>query len=102
MSLYVGVFVALLILTGVTIGVSFLGLPGGNAIAAAIIVALVKASLVVTFFMHVWGDHNFIKLIIATTVFLLALMVGFVVLDLTARQDVDKARGTFELRTYEQ
>ncbi len=102
LSLYVGVFAALLVLTGLTIGVSFLGLPGGNAIAAAILVAMVKASLVVAFFMHVWGDHHFIKLIIATTVFLLALMVSFVVLDLTGRQDVLDDRGTFEQRTFEQ
>ena len=101
MSLYVGVFVALLFLTGITVGVSFLGLPGGNAIAAAVIVALIKASLVIAFFMHVYGDHNFIKLIIATAAFLLALMIGFVVLDLTGREDVMQDRGTFELRSYE-
>jgi len=54
---YFRVFIALIILTGVTIGVSFIDLGGFNMVTA-LIIAGAKASLVAMFFMHLLYDRK--------------------------------------------
>jgi len=51
-KVYLAVFAALIILLAITIGVAFLHLGPFN-VAAALFIAVVKATLVVLFFMHV-------------------------------------------------
>jgi caa(3)-type oxidase subunit IV len=57
-KIYIGIFVALLILTGVTVWVSYLDLSRMGAIAVAMAVALTKGTLVVGFFMHVFDEFK--------------------------------------------
>src|SRR5436190_11554791 len=59
---YVTVFLGLLFLTGVTVGQSYVDL-GRLSIAIVILIATLKASLVVTFFMHLKWDNKFNALI---------------------------------------
>ena len=54
---YMAVFGALLLLTVVTVGVSYLQLPPASAIVVAIAIAVLKASLVALFFMHLRSER---------------------------------------------
>ena len=75
--LYYQVFGALLILTVVTVAVSYLRLPVTAGVIVALIIAGFKASLVAMFFMHLKGERPFIFWSLAITavffVFLFAL-----------------------------
>ena len=51
-KIYVNVFLALMVLTVITVAVSYLDLPIPVAIVLALIVATIKSSLVAGFFMH--------------------------------------------------
>ena len=57
LRIYFGVFFALLVLTGTTVGVAFIDLgPFNNVVALG--VAVLKATLVILFFMHVrWASR---------------------------------------------
>ena len=50
-SVYYTIFAALLVLTGITVGVAFINL-GRLNFPVAISIAIIKATLVVLFFMH--------------------------------------------------
>jgi cytochrome c oxidase subunit 4 len=72
---YMVVFVALIALTAVTVGVSYLHLEVHNAVLVALAIAIFKASLVALFFMHLISERHVIFLILAFTVaFFLVLM----------------------------
>ena len=51
------VFGALLVLTLITVGVSYLDLPEVETVVVALIIATTKASLVAMFFMHLKGER---------------------------------------------
>lgn len=74
---YIVVFVSLMVLTVVTVGIYFLHLPAGAAIALALLVATVKGSLVACFFMHLISERKLIYAVMALTVlfFLVLLLV---------------------------
>ena len=59
-KVYVTIFVALAVLTVVTVGISYLHLPTGFAIALAMVVATVKAGLVAGYFMHLISEEKVI------------------------------------------
>jgi cytochrome c oxidase subunit 4 len=75
--LYIKVFLALMVLTIVTVAVSYLQLPHTGAVIVALAIAALKASLVAMFFMHLKGERPFIFWSLAITatffVFLFAL-----------------------------
>ncbi|HEX2164430.1 MAG TPA: cytochrome C oxidase subunit IV family protein [Thermoanaerobaculia bacterium] len=80
---YVLVFVALLVLTVVTVAISYLDLPTGPAVALALFVALVKGSLVACFFMHLISEKKLILWVLALTVFMfLGVLLGPWITDL--------------------
>ena len=72
LRLYVMVFVALAVLTVVTVAISYLDLPTGIAISLAMVVATVKASLVAGYFMHLVSEKKVI-------LYLLVLCAAFLV-----------------------
>ncbi len=73
---YVTVFLALMVLTGVTVAISYLQLPTVYAITLAMIVATVKAGLVASYFMHLISEEKVILWILLLCVaFLVALFV---------------------------
>jgi cytochrome c oxidase subunit 4 len=73
---YILVFVALAALTVITVGVSYLHLSVGPAIALALLIATIKGSLVACFFMHLISERKLIySVLILTVVFFAALML---------------------------
>jgi cytochrome c oxidase subunit 4 len=65
---YVMVFVVLMALTLVTVAISYLHLPTPMAIAAALLVATVKGSLVACYFMHLISEKRLIYAVLLITV----------------------------------
>jgi len=75
-AVYYKVFGALLVLTVVTVAVSYLHLATHEAIFVALAIATVKASLVALFFMHLSNERRLIYYaLLLTAVFFLFLMV---------------------------
>jgi cytochrome c oxidase subunit 4 len=73
---YVIVFVTLMTLTIITVGISYLHLSVGPAVALALFVATVKASLVASYFMHLISERKIIYgTLILTGLFLILLLV---------------------------
>jgi len=73
---YLFVFGALLVLTLLTVSISYLHLSVVPAIVAAMIVASVKGSLVASYFMHLISERKFIYFILVLTgVFFIGLML---------------------------
>ncbi|MEO6027080.1 MAG: cytochrome C oxidase subunit IV family protein [Candidatus Binatia bacterium] len=64
---YIMVFATLLVLTAVTVAVSYLHLEVHQAIAVALVIASIKASLVALFFMHLISERQVILWILALT-----------------------------------
>jgi cytochrome c oxidase subunit 4 len=72
---YIGVFVALLIGTLLTVAVAYLHMPVALAILVALLIASLKGSLVAAFFMHLSHERKVIYwVLLLTVVFFLALM----------------------------
>jgi cytochrome c oxidase subunit IV len=67
---YVMVFGTLLVLTLITVGVSYLDLPEVETVIVALSIATVKASLVAMFFMHLKGERPMVMWPLALTAFL--------------------------------
>ncbi len=72
---YLCVFAALLALTIVTVGVSYLHLNIMGAVAVALAVATVKGSLVALFFMHLIDEKKIIYYTIALTAVLFFVLM---------------------------
>jgi cytochrome c oxidase subunit 4 len=64
------VFGTLLVLTLITVGVSYLDLPEVETVIVALTIATVKASLVAIFFMHLKGERPMVMWPLALTAFL--------------------------------
>lgn len=73
---YITVFVALMALTIVTVGVSYLQLSMPVAIAVALFIATIKGSLVGCYFMHLISEKKLIYAVLGITLFMfVALMI---------------------------
>ncbi len=81
---YLGVFLALLVLTGVTVWVAYLHLGAFNDIVAMSI-AVFKATLVILFFMHIKGSSRVTKMAILSGVFWLVILFVFLLSDYLTR-----------------
>jgi cytochrome c oxidase subunit 4 len=72
---YLVVFGALMVLTCLTVGVSYLRLPTREAIFVALAIATIKGSLVALFFMHLVDERKLIYSVLTlTVVFFIFLM----------------------------
>ena len=72
---YVMVFVALAVLTVITVAVSYLDLSTGPAVVLALVIATVKGSLVACYFMHLIDEQRLIyAVLLLTFVFFLVLI----------------------------
>lgn len=85
---YVGVFVALLCLTAMTVGQSYVDL-GSLNIALVVLIASLKASLVVAFFMHLRWDNKFNALIFISTILFIGVFFAYTMNDTDRRGDLD-------------
>ena len=72
---YITVFVALMVLTIVTVAISRFHLPVLLAVTVALIVAIIKGSLVACYFMHLISEKKLIYAVLGlTTAFFVALL----------------------------
>jgi cytochrome c oxidase subunit 4 len=85
---YVAVFLGLLFLTGMTVGQSYVDL-GKLNIVLVILIATMKASLVVTFFMHLKWDNKFNALIFISTIFFIGVFFAYTMNDTNQRGEFD-------------
>lgn len=85
---YVAVFVGLLLLTGITVGQSYVDLGAFN-IAIVVLIATMKASLVVTFFMHLRWDNKFNTLIFLSSIFFIGVFFAYTMNDTDHRGGLD-------------
>jgi cytochrome c oxidase subunit 4 len=81
---YLTIFTLLMILTGVTVGVSFIDLGPWNSVVA-IVIAVVKMLLVVLYFMHVRYSAKLTWAVIAGGFFWLLLLLGLTLADYLTR-----------------
>jgi cytochrome c oxidase subunit 4 len=82
---YVAVFLILLALTALTTAVAFVDLGRGLNNVAAMTIAIVKAMLVVLYFMHVRYSDRFTWVIAAAGIFWLMILIGGTLDDLLTR-----------------
>lgn len=91
-KLYAGIFGALLVLTVITVAVSRVDLGAAN-LAVAILVATIKASLVVTFFMHLKDDRRFNAILFLGSLLFGGLFLAYTLNDTAYRGRVDSQNG---------
>jgi cytochrome c oxidase subunit IV len=82
------VWAALIAGTIITFATSRLHLPHPYGLIVAMIIASVKAMLVVLFFMHLWDHGGANRLVFGTSVFFVLLLIGLTVLDNASRFDL--------------
>ncbi len=80
------VFVALIVLTGATVYQSTLDL-GNSELIISMIIATLKASLVILFFMHMIHDKPLNAIIFLSSFIFVALFLGFTLMDSSAYRD---------------
>jgi len=82
---YYTIWIALLCLTGITVAASFIDLGPFNAVVA-LVIATVKALLVVLFFMHVkYTSEQLTKIVIVSAIFWLFLLLALSMADYATR-----------------
>lgn len=79
-SLYITIFMTLMVLTVATVGAAFVDLGQFNFLVAMVIAGF-KATLVIWFFMHVKYASKLTKLTVATGIFFLAILLGLFLVD---------------------
>jgi cytochrome c oxidase subunit 4 len=83
-KLYVAIFIALMVLTGLTVWVANFDLGPWNAIVA-LTIAVIKALLVILFFMHVYWSSRLTKVYVAAGFIWLIIMVALTLSDYQTR-----------------
>lgn len=83
-SIYYGIFGALMVLTAITVAVAFVNL-GRLNFPVAISIAILKATLVVLFFMHAKYSSRLTKLFIGGAFFFLLTLFGLTMSDYLSR-----------------
>ena len=82
---YVMIFLALMLGTGLTVMAAFYDFPGPLNVVVALTIAVVKATLVVLFFMHVRYSGRLIWLVIFAALFWLGIMFALTISDYWTR-----------------
>ena len=81
---YFVVFAALMVFTALTVAAAFVNMgPMNNVVAIGI--AITKAAMVMAIFMHVRGSSNLVYFCIFGSLFFLALMFYFPLIDVLSR-----------------
>ena len=83
---YVMIFLALLVGTGLTAWVAFYDFPGPLNAVVALTIAVIKATLVILYFMHVRYSPRLIALVIGAALFWIAILFALPFSRLRSRQ----------------
>ncbi|PWN07338.1 cytochrome C oxidase subunit IV family protein [Rhodohalobacter mucosus] len=78
---------ALFVLTVITVAVTWIHIPGPWNVVVAILVALVKATIVALFFMNLYWDDKFNLMLLFLSIAFFILMIGITLLDTLYRDD---------------
>lgn len=81
MPALIATFAALLILTGLTVAVTWIDLGAAGNISIALAIALVKASLVALYFMHLRYDSVFNSIILICALLFIAIFMAISIID---------------------
>lgn len=92
MSTYMAVFGALLVLTVVTYLVSYADL-GPGSLPVAMVVAFVKASLVVGYFMHLKYEDRLYAFLLACSLLFVGIFFAITLLDINTTDDINAVQG---------
>jgi len=84
-KVYILVFVALIVMTGLTTGVAFVNLGKWNTIVA-LAIAVCKASLVALFFMHLRWSSGLVRMVLVSACMWFAILVTLTLCDELTRQ----------------
>jgi cytochrome c oxidase subunit IV len=87
-KLYATIFGALLVLTLATAGVAFIDLGGNLNSVAALTIAIVKALLVVLFFMHLRYSSRLTWVFAGAGLFWFLIMMTFTISDVLTRETI--------------
>jgi len=79
------IFLALMAGTGLTVVAAFYDFPGPLNAVVALTIAVIKATLVVLYFMHVRYSGRLIWLVIGSAIFWLAIMFALTISDYWTR-----------------
>lgn len=82
---YITIFLALMLGTGLTVLAAFHDFPGPLNAVIALTIAVVKATLVILYFMHVRYSSRLIWLIISAALFWLAILFALTISDYWTR-----------------
>ena len=82
---YISIFLILMAGTGLTLIAAFQDFPGPLNAVVALTIAVVKATFVVLYFMHVRYSSRLIWLVIAAAIFWLAIMFALTISDYSTR-----------------
>ena len=83
-GVYVGIWAILMFLTGLTVFVSFIELHDWN-IVLALLIATIKGTLVVLFFMHLFYSSKLTKVTVIAALFFLFLLLALSMTDYMTR-----------------
>ncbi len=78
------ILVILLVLTGITVGISYVDMGFFN-VPIALLIASTKATVVLLFFMHLKNEGKVIAISFTSTVIFLCVMIGFTFWDVAFR-----------------
>ncbi|MDZ7757820.1 cytochrome C oxidase subunit IV family protein [Rhodohalobacter sp.] len=82
-----GIAITLFFLTFVTVGVTWIEIPAPWNVVVAIGIAIVKALLVLLFFMNLYWDSKFNSLLFVFSIIFFLLLIGITLLDTMYRVD---------------
>jgi cytochrome c oxidase subunit 4 len=91
---YVTVWIALLVLTIATWLASRVHLPGALHVTVALVIAIAKGGLVALFFMHLWDQRGPSRLVFATSLVFVALLIGITMADYATRFPLSNPPGS--------
>ena len=83
--IYLFIFLALMMGTGLTVLAAFYDFPGPLNAIVALTIAVIKATLVILYFMHVRYSGRLIWLVIGSALFWLAIMFAITFSDYSSR-----------------
>ena len=96
LATYLIVFAALMVLLVITVAVAFYVHAGNLNLLIALVIATIKAALVVLFFMHVKYASRLTKIFVVAAFLWLAIMFGFTFADYLTRDWLPVSRGWVE------
>jgi len=97
LTTYFVVFAALMVLLVATVAAAFIPHSGGFLnVGLALAIAVIKATLVILFFMHVVDANRLTKLFVAGTFIWLVVMFAFTFTDYLSREGTQASKGWVE------